>query len=354
MQQTDEAKKKNNKRKQRRKGQGDDGAHGGANHENDDANPAKKSKKTIQKKNTAPADGADGADGGDGGDGGDLGAGSGGRKGPCTNCGLSGHTGRSCPHPKHPKAKTPNPDEHLPERVVVAVFDAEFSRGREGDVLNELAHVITEHGPNGWTDRPGEFRVVLGNRVARMTSDLCPGLAEDAAKSSVSTEAAITSWVEHLQSHEVTYIKAHNGVSADMGVLCNAAREAGMDLCALLVAAGIKGIIDPARIIIAHELTQWQHPPTKTGGKHRLYLSNDRLFELTTQQTMAAYTHEKLTPHRALDDAKAERIWLKGLPGFTDVLFGRDPQRPCSISLEAFKKYRDQKEARDTFQAGLL
>jgi hypothetical protein len=66
---------------------------------------------------------------------------------------------------------------------------------------------------------------------------------------------------------------------------------------------------------------------------------------------MAAYTDENLTPHRALDDAKAERIWLKGLPGFTDVLFGRDPARPCSISLSAFAKYRAQKEARDEFLA---
>ena len=98
--------------------------------------------------------------------------------------------------------------------------------------------------------------------------------------------------------------------AVDLDVHCNAARKEGMDLPALLVGAGIKGIIDPARNIIAHKLTQWQYSPKKAGGKHRVCLSNDCLFELTTRVTMAAYTHEKLIPHRALDDAKAERIWL--------------------------------------------
>jgi hypothetical protein len=185
------------------------------------------------------------ADGGDVGDGEDSGAGGGERKGPCTNCGQSGHTGGKCPHPKYPKAKTPNPDEQLPECVVVAVVDAEFSRGREADTLNELAHVITEHGPEGWKDRSGEFSVVLGNHVAPKTSELCPGLANDAAKSTISTEEGLITWIEHLKSNGVTHIKAHNAVAADMDVLCNAARKEGMDLLALLVEAGIKGIIDP-------------------------------------------------------------------------------------------------------------
>jgi hypothetical protein len=58
--------------------------------------------------------------------------------------------------------------------------------------------------------------------------------------------------------------------------------------------------------------------------------------------------------HMALDDAKPDCIWLNDLPGFTDVLFGRDPQRPCSISLETSKIYREKKEARGDFQAPLM
>ena len=50
---------------------------------------------------------------------------------------------------------------------------------------------------------------------------------------------------------------------------------------------------------------------------------------------------EGLVAHRALDDAKAEREWLK-LPELTRVLF--DAHTPCGVSMANLKEYMSQYE----------
>ena len=83
------------------------------------------------------------------------------------------------------------------------------------------------------------------------------------------------------------------------------------------------------------------------------FLGNEALFELATGTDMAAFTHntKKLVPHRALDDAVAELIWLTKLPALSDVMFHRTPQAPCSVSLEKFRVYRDAYSRHSTFVA---
>ena len=68
-------------------------------------------------------------------------------------------------------------------------------------------------------------------------------------------------------------------------------------------------------------------------------MKNEELFKLASGgKDMKAMG---MTPHRALDDAKAERYWLTGLPEFEKLFFG--PEKAlCSISLAAFSKYHKQ------------
>jgi len=56
--------------------------------------------------------------------------------------------------------------------------------------------------------------------------------------------------------------------------------------------------------------------------------------------------------HRALDDAKAERLWLTTLPGFCDMFFGAGKAK-CSISLHAFRTYHEQYQKRRAFKKSL-
>jgi len=58
------------------------------------------------------------------------------------------------------------------------------------------------------------------------------------------------------------------------------------------------------------------------------------------------------TPHRALDDAKAERNWLTKLPELTQALYGDSPRLECGVSLQKFRIYAEQYEKRKRFLKG--
>ncbi len=60
------------------------------------------------------------------------------------------------------------------------------------------------------------------------------------------------------------------------------------------------------------------------------FLSNEVLFRIAEKRGMEEIG---LTPHRALDDAKAERLWLTKLPAVKETLFGSSPRLPCGISI---------------------
>ena len=119
----------------------------------------------------------------------------------------------------------------------------------------------------------------------------------------------------------------------------------------LLEDAGLKGIIDPARFIPQHHITGLQHnKPNKRDGApvYSGYLKNEDLFKLASNgQSMADCG---LRPHRALDDAKAERVWLK-LPVLEPILFGSSPRLPCAVSLASFRKYFEQYAKHKAFMA---
>ena len=55
---------------------------------------------------------------------------------------------------------------------------------------------------------------------------------------------------------------------------------------------------------------------------------------------------------RALDDAKAERLWLTTLPEFSDMFFGAEKVK-CSISLQALRKYHEEYQKHRAFKKSL-
>lgn len=265
-------------------------------------------------------------------------------------------SGRKCPHFElYGKPDTPNPDQvvHAGERI--AVLDLEYSDGAR---INEIGVVICEYDGEGWLQVAlPELHVVTCNSVSAITSSICPGLAQAARASEISTQQALISLANFTKEHNIKYFKAHNGIPSDFTVLTKAAAAEGMDILAALSEAGLLGLIDPGRIIPLYKITELQHKKRNKDGAEVFssFLGNEALFKLATATDMAEYTHntKKLVPHRALDDAVAELIWLTKLPALKDVMFHRTPQAPCSISLDRFRAYRDAYSRHSTFVAGV-
>jgi len=243
-------------------------------------------------------------------------------------------SGKRCPHFElHCKPDTPNPDQVVDAGERIAVLDLEYS----GSAINEIGAVVCGYDGENWFQvTSAELHVVTCNSVSAITSSICPGLAKDARASKISTQQALSSLVSFIQENNIKYIKAHNGITSDFTVLAKAAEAEGVDIFAALSDAGVLGLIDPGRIIPLYKLTELQHKKTNKEGAEGFtgFLGNEALFELATGTDMAAYTYntKKLVPHRALDDAVAELIWLTRLPVLTDLMLYRTPQAPCSVS----------------------
>ena len=140
---------------------------------------------------------------------------------------------------------------------------------------------------------------------------------------------------EYKGSAPRIWLKAHNGIAADMRWTVASANRAGIvDPISDLIAVGVAGIIDPARIIPTYGLANLQQEKDGTGDKAGTkvkhgYLSNGALFALATDgRDMKA---AGLTAHRATDDAKAERTWLQKLPELTSIMFGAE-KKTCGIT----------------------
>ena len=153
---------------------------------------------------------------------------------------------------------------------------------------------------------------------------------------------AFDGFVTYAKSEDgkAVVLKAHNGIAADMHFLVEAAKAAGVeDPLQDLEDAGVLGIVDPARIIPKYKLNTMMNKTQSKKGKEKLhYKKNEELYKLQTGYEMEA---GGLTAHRALDDAKAEREWLK-LPVLTKTLF--DSSKPCAVSMAALKAYFAQYE----------
>ena len=153
----------------------------------------------------------------------------------------------------------------------------------------------------------------------------------------------------YMQQSDVAYLKAHNGIATDMEKLVAAAKADGIeDPIGDLAAAGILGIIDPARFIPQHGIKELQHAKEGVGGStHSGYLKNEDLYRMATGKSME---ENGLCPHRALDDAKAEREWLS-LPAVITALYGSAPRLPCAVSLASYRTYSEQYEKHRAFLA---
>ena len=164
--------------------------------------------------------------------------------------------------------------------------------------------------------------------------------------------AQITSW--RGDAPRCVWLKAHNGVSADMRVLVGHAARAGVrDPVGELERVGVVGIIDPARIIPKYGITALQHAKPGKGSKagttvYHQYLNNDALYARATGgRDMQA---NGLTAHRATDDAKAERTRLKRLPELTAIMFGAE-KKPCGVTMAQYRAYHDQYDRNAAFLA---
>ena len=108
--------------------------------------------------------------------------------------------------------------------------------------------------------------------------------------------------------------------------------------------------MDPARIIPLYSLTSLQQERAARDGAttYHSYLSNDKLFARASDgQSMDA---SGLIPHRATDDARAERTWLTKLPEFVAIMYGTSA-KPCNTSLELLRTYCEQYERNVALEA---
>ncbi len=272
----------------------------------------------------------------------------------CTICSKPGHTKKICPDIESAKPATPDADMIVEQGEVIGVFDVESSNSHVVNELGLVGVMFTEEGV--WTDLADvDFHCVTCDMVKGWARDNCVGLVAEAAASQTSGTDMFLGLVEHIRTHKIKYLKAHNGVASDMLKVIRQAEENGVkNPIGLLEIAGLKGIIDPARFIPQHRVTGLQHSkPNKTGGALVCsgYLKNEDLFKLASNGK--SMVDCGLRPHRALDDAKAERAWLK-LPILTPILFGSSPRLPCAVSLASFRKYFEQYAKHIAFIASLL
>ena len=130
-----------------------------------------------------------------------------------------------------------------------------------------------------------------------------------------------------------------------MGVAAQRADALGFDFIGALEKNGVKGIIDSMRLIDKYQIKSLQ----RESGRASSLKQEDIFMKATGGKNMKQMGW---TAHRALDDAKAERLWLTTLPEFSDMFFGAEKVK-CSISLQAFRKYHEQYQKHRAFKKSL-
>lgn len=242
------------------------------------------------------------------------------------------------------EAKTPNPDMLVEVGHPIGIMDLEFSIIKKGDDANvhEAAVVLATYEEGGWVVGEATFHVVVKGKVAGWTAKNCPRLAVEAGKSIKTFIDMFMELIAFIKTNKIKWLKAHNGIPADFLTLYQQARRMEIpDPLLQLEEAGLLGFIDPGRFIPFHKITDLQQRKMGKGGEEKFsgYLSNEYLFRMAAKMSME---QSGLTPHRALDDAKAERTWLIKLPQLEKVLFGSASRLQCGISLANFRVYAEQ------------
>jgi hypothetical protein len=238
----------------------------------------------------------------------------------------------------------------------IVVFDLEFQHPH---VVHEIGAAPTTCRPDGtWCDLWGvggwtEFNVVIkttGVTTNTWCTDNCPGLRDDILRRGVSFLEAWRKFIEVIThwrppAPHRTWLKAHNGIAADMRNLIAHALRAGVeDPIGALERAGVAGIIDPMRFVAAYGLTTMQTEKPGKGGNagstvHTGCVGNDELFFRATGKRIAET--RGLTAHRATHDAKVERTWLQRLPELNATMFG-PARKACGIALAQYRSYHEQ------------
>jgi len=272
----------------------------------------------------------------------------------CENCLRSGHTKRSCEFLEYAKPDTPDPDVCVEVGDTIGVVDIEFSTLQAGSpaVVHELAAIPTTYTEGKWVDGAAQFHIVVNSTVSDAVAKICRGLRGDAKRSIHNFKHLFDGLVHFIKENNIKWLKAHNGIPADFLNLFNSARLHGLDFVGELSKSCLLGFIDPGRIIPLHKITSLQHKKTGKDGsiKYTGYLCNDMLFRKANEGKGMLECH--FTPHRALDDAKAERNWLTKLPELTQALYGQSPRLECGVSLQKFRIYAEQYEKRKRFLKG--
>ena len=269
----------------------------------------------------------------------------------CGLCRQTGHTQPNCPDRANKKPDVPTPTLTVEKSAVVMAFDVESDSNNTHKCIFEVGACLAQRNNRSWKAKDSEFRVILGGAVTGMAREICPGLVADCAKSKVTFAQMWTQLLAYVKKHSVKYLKAHNGLASDVRILYTHGLREGVDVVRDLADAGVVGIIDPAIIIPLYKVTELQHPPKNEGGNHTSYLKNGVLFKMATGKEMAE--DEDLTPHRALDDAKAEREWMMNLKPFDDLLFGDGAQqRACVLSMANVHAYCSQYEKNRVYVTG--
>ncbi|MEC7287858.1 MAG: hypothetical protein VXU42_04130, partial [Verrucomicrobiota bacterium] len=277
----------------------------------------------------------------------------------CSTCGRAKVEicpgGKACPYIASKKPTAPNPTIAVEEGTRFVTFDLEYQFEKVNLTDEHKSRQVLEIGAvsstcnktcnkRKWTNHKGEYeRQVKVSRISTNTLKYTgKGLQEACRENGVGMKEAFDGFVTYAKSEDgkAVVLKAHNGIAADMHFLVEAAKAAGVeDPLQDLEDAGVLGIVDPARIIPKYKLNTMMNKTQSKKGKEKLhYKKNEELYILQTGHAMEA---GGLTAHRALDDAKAEREWLK-LPELTSTLF--DSSKPCAVSMAALKAYFAQYE----------
>jgi len=269
----------------------------------------------------------------------------------CGNCLKGGHTKRLCPHNEYAKPDTPDPDVQVAAGEKIGVLDIEFSTLTSGaaTVVHEAAIVDTIYTDGKWVDGTAEFHMVVKSTVSQQVANICPGLRLAASQSTHTFKELFKGITTFIKENSIKWLKAHNGIAADFIYLFYSARHNELDFFEELSTSGLLGFLDSARIIPLHKITSLQKQKTGKGDTitYSGYQSNEMLFRLANESK--GMKECGLTLHKALDDAKAERIWLTKLPQLTQALYGDNPRLQCGVSLRKFQIYAEQYEKRKRF-----
>jgi hypothetical protein len=269
------------------------------------------------------------------------------RKSSCSVCFSTVHTVAGCPDRECRKPPPPPLDTHLGKGECFILLDTEFDSvtGKTFEV-GAVTAVYSEG--VGWELGKVEFKVVFDEPVTGWCLANCKRLSTEArSKHAKPFEEGIQSFANFITANAGKHLMAHNAIASDVTYLLKHGDSVGVNVLEIFRGCGIETIIDTARVIPEYGIKKLQ--PEGRGGKGG-YLKNDALYSMATASTMK---DQGLTAHRALDDAKAERVWVTELPEVGAAFFGDSPRLKCGISLAAVTRYHEQYKKHRRFRESL-